>query len=135
MTVLANDPPLAAQGTGFVSAPLADVLACDVVSVHVPLTAAGPYPTRHLLDAAALARMAPGSLLVNAARGGVVDEAALVARLAGPEALLAAIDCWVGEPPARLPNAPGWPRRISPVIPARRGRRRVSLRRVGPLVR
>lgn len=98
VTVLANDPPLAARDSGFVSASLHDVLACDAVSVHVPLAATGPYPTRHLLDAAALARMTPGSLLVNAARGGVVDEAALVARLTGPEALLAAIDCWEGEP-------------------------------------
>lgn len=49
----------------------------DYVSVHVPLNRS----TRHLVDAAALAKMKPGAILVNTSRGPVVDEAALIAAL------------------------------------------------------
>src|SRR6185436_9828161 len=53
--------------------------ACDAISVHCPLTP----ETRGLIDAAAFAAMRPGVLVVNAARGGVIDRAALVEALAG----------------------------------------------------
>ena len=92
------DPPRAARDAGFRSAEFTDVLACDVVTVHVPLIADGPWPTANLLDAEALAALGAGTLVINAARGGVVDEPALCARLQGHGALVAAIDCWVGEP-------------------------------------
>ncbi|MDQ3365771.1 MAG: hypothetical protein M3680_10125, partial [Myxococcota bacterium] len=52
--------------------------ACDAVSIHCPLTPA----TRGLVDAAALAALRPGALLVNCARGGIIERGALVAALA-----------------------------------------------------
>lgn len=70
----------------------------DAVSLHVPLTADGPHPTRGLLDAAALARLPSGALLVNACRGGVVDEPALRAALASGAIGAALLDVWIGEP-------------------------------------
>ncbi|HVP01428.1 MAG TPA: NAD(P)-dependent oxidoreductase [Solirubrobacteraceae bacterium] len=66
----------------------------DAVTLHCPLTA----QTRHLIDAAALAAMRPGAILVNTARGGVIDQAALVAALRAGR-LTAALDVTDPEPP------------------------------------
>lgn len=97
--VLRSDPPRAERegAAGFVD--LDALLAeADVVTLHVPLTADGPHPTRHLLGAGALARMRPDAWLVNAARGAVVDNAALRAALAAGRPGAAVLDVWEGEP-------------------------------------
>ena len=93
-----HDPPRAALEPGFQSAPRAAALACEVVTLHVPLITDGPWPTVNLLNDEAVAALRPGTLIINAARGGVVDETALSARLNPPDALVAAVDCWAGEP-------------------------------------
>ncbi|MEO7052803.1 MAG: hydroxyacid dehydrogenase [Rhodanobacter sp.] len=66
----------------------------DVLSLHVPLT----DETRHLIDAAALRAMRPRSILINAARGGVVDEPALAAALREGQLGGAALDVFEREP-------------------------------------
>lgn len=66
----------------------------DVVSLHVPQTAA----TAGMIDAAALGRMKPGAVLVNTARGGLVDEPALVAALRGGQLGAAGLDVFAQEP-------------------------------------
>jgi D-3-phosphoglycerate dehydrogenase len=66
----------------------------DFLSVHVPLLDG----TRHLLDAAAFARMKRGARLVHCARGGIVDEAALVAALDSGQLAGAALDVYEEEP-------------------------------------
>ena len=66
----------------------------DVLSLHVPLTDA----TRGLIDAAALARMPTGAILINAARGGVVDEAAVARALRSGHLGGAALDVFDREP-------------------------------------
>ncbi|OUY07342.1 erythronate-4-phosphate dehydrogenase [Acinetobacter indicus] len=59
---------------------LADVLTqADAISIHVPLTKTGPYPTYHLFNAETLAQMKPEAILINSARGPVVAEQALMA--------------------------------------------------------
>lgn len=93
-----HDPPRAARESGFVSARIDEVLNASVITLHVPRVAGGPWPTVNLLDAEAINALRPGTLVINAARGGIVDEAALCARLAGAGAVHAAIDCWAGEP-------------------------------------
>jgi len=102
MKVLQNDPPRqrAEGGSAFVS--LDRVLAeADIVSLHVPLTAEGPDATRNLADAMFFARMKPGCLFINAARGGVVVTDALLTAMDRGIVAHAVIDCWEGEPAFR----------------------------------
>ncbi len=74
----------------------------DVVTLHVPLVAA----TRNLIDAARLAQMRPGAILINTARGGVVDEAAVAQALRSGHLGGAALDVFAQEPlPAGTPLA------------------------------
>jgi D-3-phosphoglycerate dehydrogenase len=67
----------------------------DFISLHLPLT----DETHHLIDAAALARMKPTARVINTARGGLVDEAALADALAARRIAGAAADVFVTEPP------------------------------------
>jgi (S)-sulfolactate dehydrogenase len=98
MSVGAYDPLLPADHPAWAGAlrqSLAELLSSsDVVSLHVPLTAA----TRNMLDASAIAGMKPGAILVNAARGGVVDEAALCVSLRSGHLGGAALDVFAREP-------------------------------------
>lgn len=98
MTVLAYDPMLAADHPAWQTArsvPLDALLATsDVVSLHVPLTEA----TRDIIDAARIAAMKPDAILINAARGGVVDEAALATALREKRLGGAALDVFAEEP-------------------------------------
>jgi glyoxylate reductase len=66
----------------------------DVVSIHTPLTPA----TRHLINAPALARMKPTAILVNTARGPIVDEAALAVTLKEGRIYGAGLDVFEDEP-------------------------------------
>ncbi|MDE2477986.1 MAG: 3-phosphoglycerate dehydrogenase, partial [Betaproteobacteria bacterium] len=100
MQVLAYDPVVPADApvwseTGVQRRELDALLQeCDVLSLHVPLTEA----TRGLLDAPRLARMREGAVLINTARGGVVDEAALADALRAGRLGGAALDVFGHEP-------------------------------------
>ncbi len=99
MEVAAYDPHLDGAVARNLDTPLMslpELLAwADVVTLHIPLT----DETRNLLGASELAHMKPGALLVNCARGGVVDEAALLAALEADKIGGAAIDVFADEPP------------------------------------
>ena len=84
MHVVLSDPPLGLDG---------DVTTCDIITFHTPLTRDGNCPTYHLCDAAFLARCKHDALIVNAARGGVVDEQALL-----DSGRPFVIDTWENEP-------------------------------------
>jgi len=71
----------------------------DIVTLHVPLTPV----TKGMIGPAQLARMPRGGILVNAARGGLVGEAALLASLESGALSAAALDVFAGEPPKASP--------------------------------
>ena len=71
---------------------------CDIISFHTPLTAEGPYPTFHLANEKFFQSLKRKPLLINAARGGVVDEAALLDAMDKGRVRQAIIDTWEGEP-------------------------------------
>jgi D-3-phosphoglycerate dehydrogenase / 2-oxoglutarate reductase len=68
----------------------------DILSLHCPLVP----ETRGMIDAAALARLKPGTLLINTARGGLIDEAAVAAALHDGTLAGAALETFIQEPPA-----------------------------------
>lgn len=103
MDVLGYDPlltPDAAARIGVVALPFEEVLErSDILTLHLPLT----DDTRHLIDRDALKRCRPGVRLVNVARGGVLDETALLEALQSGHVAGAALDVFEHEPPQGSP--------------------------------
>jgi D-3-phosphoglycerate dehydrogenase/(S)-sulfolactate dehydrogenase len=99
MKIIAYDPFISPEAAARMGVRLVELEAlwgeADVVSLHVPLT----EQTRNLVDARALARMREGAILLNCARGGLVDEAALAEALASGRLRAAAFDVFAEEPP------------------------------------
>ena len=100
MDIVAHDPYLADSAPVWAQFAVRKVTLeqllgeADVISLHVPLTEA----TRNIIDAPALAAMKPGAILINAARGGVVDEDALAQALRDGRIGGAALDVFAHEP-------------------------------------
>lgn len=86
---------IASEGCGVVSDWRAELPRADALTLHVPLSP----ETRSMIGAAELAALPPHAILINAARGGLVDEAALYSALTGRMAAGAAgLDCFASEP-------------------------------------
>ena len=98
-TVLLNDPPReAAEKTDKVlNQPFLTLEelqgSCDIITFHTPLTRDGLWPTWHLCDQAFLDQLAHGRLIIDAARGPIADNAALLGWHGD-----VALDCWENEP-------------------------------------
>ena len=107
MRVIAHDPFATTAPDGVELQPLADVIAgADVLSLHCPLT----QDNANMLNAATLATMRPGAIVVNTARGGLIDEAALADALKSGALRAAGLDSFqvepfaAGHPFTALPN-------------------------------
>lgn len=80
-----------------------ELLQCDIICVHTPLTRTGVAPSFHLFNEVNLRRLKPGALLLNAGRGEVIDNRALLSCLQQGQDLTAVLDVWEGEPEILAP--------------------------------
>ena len=96
---LISDPPLEeSQDSDFSFSSLDEVLACDIVTLHTPLSETGKHPTYRLLNKARINQLKAGTLFINAARGEVVEEPALLSRMNQKNDLTLILDVWENEP-------------------------------------
>jgi erythronate-4-phosphate dehydrogenase len=93
-----NDPPLKEKTGDDLYIELADTLAADIISLHVPLITHGQYPTRHLVNKGFLDKLQPNAILINTSRGGVIYEEELQNFISNHINLAVALDVWENEP-------------------------------------
>lgn len=77
---------------------LEEVLACDIISMHTPLTKAGEHPSFHLIGSAELQQLKTGAVLLNCGRGPVIDNAELLQFLTQRNDVRVVLDVWEPEP-------------------------------------
>lgn len=99
MKVLLNDPPRQASEPHDIFTDM-DTLTreADIITFHTPLVKDGPWPTVHLADSGFFNSLQRRPVIINAARGPVVDTQALVRAISDGKVSRAIIDCWEGEP-------------------------------------
>ena len=94
--VMSCDPPLQDEGQQQLVS-MDEVCGSSILSLHVPLTSNGKYPTKKLFNARRLEKLKPDTLLVNTSRGAVIEKAPLLGQLRSGR-LQAALDVWPDEP-------------------------------------
>ncbi|WAJ69274.1 4-phosphoerythronate dehydrogenase [Catenovulum adriaticum] len=100
--VVQYDPVKASENTSFESADFEAVLACDLITCHVPLVKAGAHPTQHMFDYETLGKLKPDTILINACRGEVIDNAELLRFFENGHALRVILDVFENEPNIEL---------------------------------
>lgn len=99
MTVMPCDPPRAEREPDFTSHPLEEILPqVDVVTFHVPHTTSSAHPTHHIANASLFNLMRDGAVIINSARGPIVNTPDLITAIESGKVAHAVIDCWEGEP-------------------------------------
>lgn len=101
LKVFKNDPPLQRINPIEKFYSLEEILKCDIVTLHVPLTFEGKDKTFHLIDEEKLAQLKENSIFINTARGAVIDNNALE-KLFSQKKLNVALDVWENEPDVDL---------------------------------
>ncbi|WP_114786715.1 4-phosphoerythronate dehydrogenase [Vibrio tetraodonis] len=97
--VLINDPPKEKEGDSRAFTPFEPLIEqADIITVHTPIVRDGENPTYHLFDKDVLDKLRGNQILINAARGPVVDNTALKARLSKQDGFIAALDVFEFEP-------------------------------------
>ena len=102
-----NDPPLEANDpTRYDFSPIEEALACDIVTLHTPLSYDGAHPTYRFLNHKLINTLKSGTLFINAARGEVVEEPALLKRIKSAHDFSLILDVWENEPKIDLELLP-----------------------------
>ena len=101
--ILPNDPPREATGDHLPDGtPWADlntlITEADIITLHTPLTSDGPYPTRYILNALSFQMMKRRPVIINAGRGGLINELALEAAIDADIVSDVVLDTWEHEP-------------------------------------
>jgi erythronate-4-phosphate dehydrogenase len=96
--VLQNDPPRFRESKDSVFRELDELMDCDVITLHVPLSYSGEDKTFYLFDLERINKMKQGSVLINSARGRVVEQSALKFALRKGKLSGAVLDVWEKEP-------------------------------------
>lgn len=97
LQVVYYDPPRAASEADFISADWDSVMSADIISLHVPLTRQGQHATHYLFGQSELNELKPQQWLINASRGAVINNQALLERQQ-KKPLTVTLDVWEGEP-------------------------------------
>jgi D-3-phosphoglycerate dehydrogenase len=88
-----------ARANGIITATFEEIIcAADIITLHLPLNA----ETRHIIDAGVLNRIKPGAIIINTARGGLIDEAAAYDALISGRLGGLGLDAYEEEPPPRV---------------------------------
>jgi erythronate-4-phosphate dehydrogenase len=98
MIVKLNDPPLSCQTGDSKYKPLQELLGCDFITLHTPLTREGQDKTHHLADDNFFASLKTGCVFINTCRGAVHDTAALKAAIQNKKLGAVILDVWENEP-------------------------------------
>lgn len=99
MKVLLNDPPRQKKEGSASFVPIKKITEqADIITFHTPLVKDGPYPTLHLLNDEFIGKLKKNPVIINAARGPIVDTAVLIEGLKNKKIRAAMIDCWENEP-------------------------------------
>lgn len=99
INVLLNDPPKQSEGDQRKFTPLDELVEkADVITIHTPITSSGQWPTHHMFDATRLEALRADQILINAARGPIIDNQALKARLLQNDGFTAVLDVFEHEP-------------------------------------
>lgn len=94
-----NDPPLEqSKQVNYTFSSIEDALACDIVTLHTPLSYEGEHPTYRLLNESKINSLQKKTLFINASRGEVVEEPALLKRMNKEKDLTLILDVWENEP-------------------------------------
>lgn len=96
--LIINDPPLQYKGSHKINfSTLDEALQCDVITLHVPYSKDGEFPTHHLIDTDELNRIKENTILINTSRGGVVNNETLN-KILKRKRIYTAFDVWENEP-------------------------------------